>query len=750
MNGDNNDVTVLPNLFLNDDNLKFSTSTSRPAIDSSASNRLTHFDTLFNNNQSLLGQSLNRPRIRSTSPLQQPPANELNAAAAKPRSGGSTDEPPAVLEKRQNGPFMDDIYSGLLQLISGSLKVNRSPGNTNQPMNGQSMPLLPQNLLNNPNLKPFLMNNPHLLNNNLLSQLPNRINNRLPNGAPLNNIQNLPNGFIVGPSNRPPSLPLHFAKPQPTANRPLTNSSPNPQQQQFNNQLLHQLLLKPGAASQLNLTALPINNILNNMIANNQTLDQILPNSVLNASAPKNYIKVEQAEVSRLLLGSSSSKPTRNEIVFSSTATSSLLSPAGDDSLNSIDSIHFPNELFARTSINRTLNENQLLSTLNANRPMNAAKPAVDIHRTKSIDKVENLFELSNATVLSNNHYSNRFPFNRTQLTSSFSSIDSASLNDMVAGTVQLNTNQLLNSINQASSTPASTTIWKPFDKFDMFNTNNNLIKPTRTAWEGNPPDIITKPEEASTFDITVRNKMGTNESRIDLVSEGIRPTMVAGLHESSSSAPPSKEPEVVYGRPANRPANNLPADQLRPGLVNSVNPQSTTQATITSVTLNQQQKATPSLPAGTIHDSPAHDSVGRPLVYPVEMDLVKPQVATNQLPSSSVSIITESGGGSVYIDAQQKHFKLKPIQKTNTIPSMQIGSTMNVYGNNNNNLDSRKSGSSLSSSNPINPFASLNVTNANSADKPRINQVRRPTFRPKPATPLVRIDTCIGKSSKT
>ena len=242
---------------------------------------------------------------------------------------------------------------------------------------------------------------------------------------------------------------------------------------------------------------------------------------------------------------------------------------------------------------------------------------------------------------------------------------------------------------------------------------------------------------------------MGPNESKIG--SSSVRnqlseptSTLAAGLHEENA-----KEPEVVYGR---RPAgNNAPHQELRPGSVNSVNP-STTQAIVTSVTLDHNSgppKATPSLP------SSVNESVGRPLVYPVEMDLVKPQVVPNGV--SSVSIITESGGGSVYIDAQQKHFKLKPAQKTNTIPAMQIGSTMNVYGNNPDDYNlnpGRKPGSSLSSSSPINPFSSLSaggLGNSTSGDKPTSRtQVRRPTFRPKPATPLVRIDTCIVGDEST
>lgn len=759
-NGDSNDaVTTQPHLFLNDDNLKFSTTLkpSTTAVEMSASNRLTHFDTLFNNqsflNQSsaLISASLNRPKIRST---------QLNGVDSKARSSSNDESPNS--ERSQNNLFMDnDMYGGLFQLISSTLKASRSPinsPNNNQPINLNNQ-LSPQNLINNPNLKPLLMNNPHLLNN-LLNKMPNRINinnNRLPNGASsLNKIQNVlpPTGFIVGPSNRPPSLPLHFAKPQ--SNRPLTNNN-NPSinlnaQQQFNNQLLNQLL-KPGAASQLNITSLPINNFLNNMIANNQSFDQLLPNGLLNTNSSKNYIKVEQAEVSRLLLGLNSKSTMRNEVLSSTQSTNSA---SNDDSLNSIDSLHFPNELFARTSINRTLNENQILNTnfLNANKPtsINPTRPFDTLYTTKLADKIDHLFELTNATVISNNHYGNRF--NRTQLTSSFSSIGTSPLS--IDNTAPLNTNKIsINSINQSNNNNGaviSTTVWKPFDKFEMFNTNNNLIKPTRTVWEvDNAPDIITKPDEASTFDVTVRNRIGANESRIDLMAENIKPTFVAGLHESSATtafiSPSSKEPseEIVYGRPANRPNNNADS-QLRPGVVNSVNP-STTQATITSVTLNKNfnnnQKATPSLP--TNED---HDSIGRPLVYPVEMDLVKPQVATNQLPGS-VSIITESGGGSVYIDAQQKHFKLKPVQKTSTIPPMQIGSTMNVYGSGSNLDNQNKPGSSLSSSNPINPFNSLNTT-SNIEKTNRINQIRRPVFRPKPAVPLVRIDTCIVGDDST
>lgn len=733
LNGDNDAAaaspTTNPHFLLSDDNLQFST--SRP-IDLSPdekpkSSRLNHFDVLFNQSASTLSNQstavpVNRPRIRSTpnavSSAQVAPAAPTGSAELKPRSG------PIELEKRQS-PMVDSVYSGLLQMLASSaLKLNRSPGN-NQPLINN--PALPPGLLNNPNFKKLLLDS-NLLNGNLLNNGPlngqpaNRVNSRLPSQLPggqvvgnNNNIQNgMLNGFIMGPSNRP-SLPLHF--PPKLANRPpmnannIGNLSP---QQQFNHQLL-QNLIRPNP--HFNLTSLPAG-LLNGLMAN-QSLDQLLPSSVLNAaSSSKSYIKVEHTDVSKLL---GVMKPVRNEVVFSSTA------PFADDSINSIDSMHL-NGLFARTSINRTLNDPI---------PSSSSPPPIRPSQTRPGEPLRTSIQ-ADATVISNNH--NR-PFNRTQLAGSFSSLPVATA--PVDATAQLNTKQLLQDAEH--NTPSTTTVWQPFE---MFNTNSQSIKPTR-LWPGNAPDIITKPEEASTFDITVRNKMGANESKIG--SSSVRnqlsepsATLAAGLHETG------KEPEVVYGR---RPANNAAAD-LRPGSVNSVNP-STTQAIVTSVTLdygnsnnnNNLQKATPSLP------SSSNESIGRPLVYPVEMDLVKPQVAAN--PTSSVSIITESGGGSVYIDAQQKHFKLKPaVQKTNTIPSMQIGSTMNVYGNNADdyNLSGRKPGSSLSSSNPINPFSSLsNSLNSTTGDKATSRtQVRRPTFRPKPATPLVRIDTCIVGDEST
>ena len=693
-------VTANPHFLLSDDNLQFSTSKPVDSIDEKSSRPSTHFDVLFNQSASTLSnQSMaapaNRPRIRSTN-AQTGGSAELNA---KPRSG------PGELEKRQN-PAINDIVPVLLQLITNG-QANRSPGNNQALLNNQ---ILPPGLLNNPHMKMLLNNN--LLNNNLLNgRLPNRVNSRLPSqmpGGPLanNNLQNgLPNGFIVAPSGRP-SLPLHFPPKQ--TNRPLINSG-NLIPQQLNNQLL-QHLMRPGA--QFNLTSLNAN-LLNSLMASNQSLDQLLPSGVLPAaSSSKSYTKVEHADVSKLL-GVMNSKPARNEVVFSSTAI--------DDSINSIDSVHL-NGLFARTSINRTIND-LIPSSSPPNIRPSQTRPGETLRTSTQPD----------ATVISNNHNTHNRPFNRTQLAGSFSAIPVTAL--AIDATTQLNTKQLL--LDSESGAPSTTTIWQPFE---LFNTNSQPIKPTR-SWPGNAPDIITKPEEASTFDITVRNKMGANESKIG--SSSVRnqlsdppTTVAAGLHEASA-----KEPEVVYGR---RPANNAPHQELRPGSVNSVNP-STTQAIVTSVTLDHNQKATPSLPSST------NESVGRPLVYPVEMDLVKPQVAAN--PASSVSIITESGGGSVYIDAQQKHFKLKPaVQKTNTIPAMQIGSTMNVYGNNADDYN-RKPGSSLSSSNPINPFSSLSNSLANSTngDKPGSRtQVRRPTFRPKPATPLVRIDTCIVGDEST
>lgn len=693
LNGNNQDSVTTPNFFLNDDTLQFSTSKPIDTVDKQLrNNSTTHFDSFLNN------QSLNRPKTRSTFLNSQHASNaDLNSY---PRSG--SDAATTVAEKRQNVHPMTDILSGFMQLISSNVKLNnRSPAPQQNPNPVADQQAFLQFLLNNPNIA----NDPKFKALKLV---------QMPNGQQFPP----PNGIIVGQmSNRPPILPLQSHKQQLNSNRPLA-----PIPTQINNQFFPQAYMNflKNQNIPANLSSSQIKNLLSSINANNQSLDQLLPNNIMNPSPPKNYMKVESAEVSKLLLGSINHKPTiKNEILFSSTITpSSTLTSSNID--NSIDSIHFPNELFARTSINRSSNDQSINPS-----PTRSNDP---IHTSKQVD---NQFDLVNATVISNNHMNkplNGRPFNRNQIASSFPPIYSSHQQPSIQPTNQLNTNQLLSNshqLNAKANQPSITTNWQ---SFEMFNTDQNLIKPTR-IWNDRAPEIITKAEEASTFDITVSNKMGTNNSKIDLSAlksndyenSIIKSTSVAGLHESLATNQPSREPEVVYGRPANRQPNssNDNIDSL-----SAIQSSSTAQGIVTSVSLNQKTNDT------------KPDSIGRPVVYPVDMDLVRPQVvATNQLPSVSPVIITESGGGSVFINAQQKHFKLKPIQKTSTIPSMQIGSTMNVFGNGGDSFN-RKPGSSLS--NPLNPFSNFTSGNNNN-DKARPNQIRRPTFRPKPATPLTR-----------
>ncbi|KAI1290416.1 63 kDa sperm flagellar membrane protein [Halotydeus destructor] len=147
---------------------------------------------------------------------------------------------------------------------------------------------------------------------------------------------------------------------------------------------------------------------------------------------------------------------------------------------------------------------------------------------------------------------------------------------------------------------------------------------------------------------------------------------------------------------------------------------------------------------------------MGRPIIIPVDVDEVKP-VAGRKGSSTrnNNQVITEAGHGqSVFIDGRPTHFKIKPAGVGQ--PTLQVGSgvTVNVAGN---DVPARPDNLGLVSGNsPKNsvtgigsavpkPTGTGQVTASSS--KP---VVKRPPFRLRPQVPLVRIDTCIVGDDST
>ncbi|RWS29382.1 hypothetical protein B4U80_10765 [Leptotrombidium deliense] len=280
--------------------------------------------------------------------------------------------------------------------------------------------------------------------------------------------------------------------------------------------------------------------------------------------------------------------------------------------------------------------------------------------------------------------------------------------------------------INQSSNSVPNGPItdWVPF-----------FVQPTHmttTTWLGEPPPIITKPEEPQVFDITVKHKLGAQESKslsisttettatinstnlsehsmITKTSSTIKPTSTSKLFSPSRIA----EPDIVYGRPV----GNVP-HSLRPSF-----------ATNTSNTYKHKPTKPPN--STTTSTGKSSTSFGRPIVIPVDMDEVKPQIA-----GITPAVITEAGQGSVFIDGKPKHFKIRP--SVNQGPTLQVGSgvTVNIDGGDP-NAPGRKPG-----------ILPKQPSSSSSSARPAV--VRRPPFRPRPNTPLVRIDTCIVGDDST
>ena len=191
---------------------------------------------------------------------------------------------------------------------------------------------------------------------------------------------------------------------------------------------------------------------------------------------------------------------------------------------------------------------------------------------------------------------------------------------------------------------------------------------------------------------------------------------------------------DIVYGKPVdtNRPtapdlspsgdATSVPTNFI-PGKVDR------TSIITTSTSYNQRPGA------------------GRPVIIPVDMDEVKPNMAggvrpsrTRGRPSSGQDVVTDRG--SVYIDGRPTHIKLRPAP---TAPTMQVGGGVTVHVANDKQSGHEQpeygQGSVGNVAHVLSPDGRPN-RGQSSPTKP--STIRRQPFRPRPVVPLVRIDTCI------
>jgi len=296
-------------------------------------------------------------------------------------------------------------------------------------------------------------------------------------------------------------------------------------------------------------------------------------------------------------------------------------------------------------------------------------------------------------------------------------------------------------------------TAWVPF--FSQSNASSKKV------WIEEPPSIITKPEMPSTFDVTVKHKLGPSlasskssltsptslTSEVSKILSSFSTTTTAtttttttatttttttttttslGLKSSSlrleveptatlQSSPISRtlysEPDIVYGR----------LDTIKNGHISKmISPSFHTTGHI-------KLHGDPStLSSTTMMKSSSTTIFGRPVIIPVDVEEVKPYLGAKLTPS----VITEPGKGSVYIEGRQTRFKIRPNIKTE--PSLHVGSGVRINTvHDNHNVNTK-------------PSALIK----NQGTRPSI--MRRPGFRPRPSTPLVRIDTCIVGDDST
>ncbi|KAL3198068.1 hypothetical protein MRX96_044520 [Rhipicephalus microplus] len=256
-------------------------------------------------------------------------------------------------------------------------------------------------------------------------------------------------------------------------------------------------------------------------------------------------------------------------------------------------------------------------------------------------------------------------------------------------------------------------------------------------------PEIITEPTEPSVFDITVMHSIGT-VSNVVTPSQTIRPTFstttpsvevgtstesnspdsdeIEGTEASNAQAepPPSpqgsktsnagREPEVIYGTPK---LDNTPSTGPTTTLQPSIRSTSTTGLTNTHTTKENESDVVMTLSGkGTLVPEVTHtrppvkynqSPTGRPIVIPVEIEDVRPVIGL-------------------------------PPELSHGFPRPPDG-----HG-------PQRPGASTSRPRPKEPTGPTRKSTSKPGSPPR----RRPGYRPKHNTTLVRIDTCIVGDDST
>nr|XP_037278645.1 LOW QUALITY PROTEIN: nascent polypeptide-associated complex subunit alpha, muscle-specific form-like [Rhipicephalus microplus] len=256
-------------------------------------------------------------------------------------------------------------------------------------------------------------------------------------------------------------------------------------------------------------------------------------------------------------------------------------------------------------------------------------------------------------------------------------------------------------------------------------------------------PEIITEPPEPSVFDITVMHSIGT-VSNVVTPSQTIRPTFstttpsvevgtstesnspdsdeIEGTEASNAQAepPPSpqgsktsnagREPEVIYGTPK---LDNTPSTGPTTTLQPSIRSTSTTGLTNTYATKENESDVVMTLSGkGTLVPEVTHtrppvkynqSPTGRPIVIPVEIEDVRPVIGL-------------------------------PPELSHGFPRPPDG-----HG-------PQRPGASTSRPRPKEPTGPTRKSTSKPGSPPR----RRPGYRPKHNTTLVRIDTCIVGDDST
>lgn len=640
-----------------------------------------------------------------------------------------------------SNPSMDDILSGLIQLIGGNVKLSNNNRQQSSATNHNGPGGLPFSV---GLLPPQLAANPALLAQ-FASRLPNRLPNMqhfLPGQGPANM---LPPNVLIGPSRVP--LPLHFppknrnppiSNPHPTAPSPTTpishlpivnhhNPPANPSRPSANSGVAHLPHFPSGAGfppfahfslpsgPQLNPSQLASlingygnsNNVLpipfNELLAQ-ANLNRTHPASALTPplSTPSNtnnrIVKVEANEVSRLLgisQASSSALPASSSAGDHDTSNESSLAATPDNDFS------VSNDPALQTSFG-------FVST--ANRSPTSSLSTVGSTSLK-------LTPDTAPTVIVNHHRGVSLSA-RPMITTETNSKPSAS---------------------DAENYHEASHNWQPFG-----HQQSSPTAATRPMLESSAPDIITRPEEPAVFDITVRHKLGHSSEDIQptpttttIVASSTSSLSLERPIESSNSAPASEIIRPSETRPLSRTrTTSIPDAEVVYGRHVPTESSHTLSGPMISSTSTPAvySSSTSTTPTPPLANNELHEITGRPYVVPVQVDQVRPAMTSDSDPHQQ--LLSQPGQGSVYIEGGQKHFKLKPVQR---IPSIQVASAVNVLPASSSSSDASTADTPSSSSSSGAAVPSHTPPRAASS-----------ISRSRPAPPPVRIDTCIVGDDST